>query len=176
MRAVGVDPSLTRLAVAVAGDVNETAVVVPKKGQRGIPRLVELRDQVREWIRRYRPSIIVMEGYSMAPRVGRLADLGELGGILKLTFYDEGFSEDDGTLVIVAPKQLKKFATGRGNADKAAVVVAVYKRWGVEVQTDDEADAYALARIGLGLLGEKEKLTQVQQDILQRLDVLPRSV
>lgn len=38
---------------------------------------------------------------------------------------------------------LKKFTTGRGNADKAAMLEAVGRRWR-RVETDDEADAVAL--------------------------------
>jgi Holliday junction resolvasome RuvABC endonuclease subunit len=39
---------------------------------------------------------------------------------------------------------LKKWATGKGNADKAAMLGAVARRW-KRVDTDDEADALALA-------------------------------
>ena len=38
---------------------------------------------------------------------------------------------------------LKKFATGRGNADKAAMLAAVAQRWKA-VESDDEADAIAV--------------------------------
>lgn len=39
---------------------------------------------------------------------------------------------------------IKKFATGRGNADKKAMIAAVRSRWGVETDDDNEADAVAL--------------------------------
>jgi crossover junction endodeoxyribonuclease RuvC len=39
---------------------------------------------------------------------------------------------------------LKKWTTGKGNADKAAMLAAVARRWGRRVDTDDEADAIAL--------------------------------
>lgn len=38
---------------------------------------------------------------------------------------------------------IKKFATGKGNADKAAMIAAV-RSWGFEPVSDDEADAIAL--------------------------------
>ncbi|PZN09860.1 MAG: hypothetical protein DIU69_08080 [Bacillota bacterium] len=166
--AVGIDPSLTRLALAVAGAREETASF-HARGYSGVPRLRVLRDQALAWIRQHQPSVVVMEGYSMAAKAGRLADLGELGGVLKTALWDEGYREEDGTLVVVTPAQLKKFATGRGNAEKAAVVSAVARRWGVEVDTDDEADAYVLARIGLALLGGEESLTAYQRDVMQRI-------
>lgn len=39
--------------------------------------------------------------------------------------------------------EIKKFATGKGNADKLAVKAAV-ETWGFKPETDDEADALAL--------------------------------
>ena len=49
-------------------------------------------------------------------------------------------------LLIVPPSTLKKFVTGSGVAPKNKMMLGVYKKWGVEFETDDEADAYALAR------------------------------
>lgn len=39
---------------------------------------------------------------------------------------------------------IKKFATGSGNAKKAAMVAAVKVRWGIEAGDDNEADAVAI--------------------------------
>jgi crossover junction endodeoxyribonuclease RuvC len=44
----------------------------------------------------------------------------------------------------VAVGTIKKFATGKGNASKMEVLMAVEKRWGVLPQDDNEADAIAL--------------------------------
>ena len=166
--AVGIDPSLTRLALAVAGDADETAAYMARS-MSGVPRLLALRDRVLEWIDRWRPALVVIEGYSMGSRVGRLADLGELGGVLKVALWEIGYQEDRGTLVIVPPPQLKKFIVGRGNAEKAAVVAAVVRRWQVDVSTDDEADAYGLARLGAALLGAGGPLTAYQDDVVRKI-------
>ncbi len=52
----------------------------------------------------------------------------------------------------VYPSVLKKFATGKGNADKLAMLEAVRRRWNPDVVNHNEADAiaaleYALAEI-----------------------------
>ena len=44
---------------------------------------------------------------------------------------------------------IKKYATGKGNAGKAAMIEAVEDRWGVVAFTDDEADAVALREYAL---------------------------
>lgn len=49
---------------------------------------------------------------------------------------------------------LKKFATGSGRADKAAMIVAA-KRINPNVEDDNEADAIMLAAYGAGLLGKQ---------------------
>ena len=41
---------------------------------------------------------------------------------------------------------IKKFATGKGNAPKADMILAVNTRWGIDVSDDNEADAIALFR------------------------------
>lgn len=47
----------------------------------------------------------------------------------------------------VGVQAIKKFATGKGNANKDAVLAAV-RLWGHEPQDHNEADAIALARLG----------------------------
>lgn len=55
--------------------------------------------------------------------------------------------------VIVPPATLKKFATGRGNADKTAMAMAAYKRAGIEFDDDNQCDAWWLRAAGLHALG-----------------------
>ena len=45
-----------------------------------------------------------------------------------------------------AVQTIKKFATGKGNADKEAVIAAV-RGWGFSPKDDNEADAIALSRL-----------------------------
>lgn len=172
---LGIDPSLTCTGLAVLQNdglrAETRAVQVPGTG---IPRLLALRDAVMEWIRAYTPVVVAMEGYSMAARAGRLADLGELGGVLKVALWEMGYRQDNGTLLVVPPALVKKFATGQGNADKGAVRVAVYKRWGFEARTDDETDAYVLARIALAWAGADPNLTAFQREVLARLQGAPQ--
>jgi len=42
---------------------------------------------------------------------------------------------------------IKKFVTGRGNADKEEMMQAVKKRWKITPATSDEADAYGLLQL-----------------------------
>jgi crossover junction endodeoxyribonuclease RuvC len=49
----------------------------------------------------------------------------------------------------VPPTTLKKFISGNGQAKKNLMLKEVYKRWGVDFNSDNLADAYSLARMAL---------------------------
>lgn len=54
----------------------------------------------------------------------------------------------------VPPSVLKKFATGKGNADKKLIAKHVAEKWGFTSPSDDVIDAYVLARIAEDLASE----------------------
>lgn len=88
---------------------------------------------------------IAIEGYAPGAKFNREI-LGELGGITRLAVHD-ALSDVCPPPLIVPPTSVKKFATGKGNAPKDNVLLAVYKKWGVEFKSNDLADAYTVARI-----------------------------
>lgn len=103
-------------------------------------RLVAIRDWLGDRISN--PFEVAMEGYAPGRKFGREM-AGELGGQVKVHLW-----ESEGMLpLIVTPTQLKKYVTGSGGAGKNLMILGVYKRWGVEFDNDNLADAYALARV-----------------------------
>lgn len=69
--------------------------------------------------------------------------------------------------IIAAPATVKKYATGKGNAAKDAVLAAVIKRYPhVELSGNDEADALVLAAIAARVGGHPVEiaLPRVQAD------------
>ena len=57
---------------------------------------------------------------------------------------------------LVAPATLKKFATGKGNADKTAMALAACKRAGMEFADDNACDAAWLWWAGMVALGHPQ--------------------
>lgn len=55
--------------------------------------------------------------------------------------------------VTVTPATLKKYATGKGNADKTAMAIAALKRFGLEFADDNQCDAAWLRAAGLHAYG-----------------------
>ena len=69
---------------------------------------------------------------------------------------------------LVAPATLKKFATGKGNADKTAMALALYKRAGIELGDDNQVDAWWLWAAGMTHLGHPP--VQLPADQVAALD------
>ena len=91
------------------------------------------------------PNAIVLaalEGYSIGSQ-NRPFDLGEVGGVIRLCL-----TLNHVQYLVVAPKALKKFVTGKGDsADKEAMRRATKKKWSVDIDQNDECDAYGLAKV-----------------------------
>jgi len=107
-------------------------------------------------INAWRPDKIVLEGYSLnLQNKSSIIPLVELGGLLRFCLHLDGQ-----TWYEVKASQVKQFATGSGNAKKAQVMMHVLKRWGHESKTDNTADAYVCAALGLATSNQLPGITQ----------------
>jgi Holliday junction resolvasome RuvABC endonuclease subunit len=91
-------------------------------------------------------NVIVMEGYSFGSMPGQ-SRIHELGGIVRYHLAREQHN-----WLEVPPSTLKKFLTGKGNADKNVVLKEVYRRYGLDLNDDNMADAFGLAKIGEAMI------------------------
>lgn len=145
-KVVGIDPSLTSTGLAVRDSAGRLkAYALGDKDLRGMARLVFLRNAISRHLDRLRPSLVVYEGYALGFRgkSNTIFDLGELGGVLKLLILEKGLD-----ILLVPPNNLKLFATGKGNADKAQVSLALENATGVKFSTSDQYDAAGLLLMG----------------------------
>jgi Holliday junction resolvasome RuvABC endonuclease subunit len=141
---VGLDLSITATGAVFYGDPPTT--ITPAKGVVGDGRLTSVRDQV---MRRVAPSmapLVVIEGPVLRSQAA-LA-LGLLHGVIRAALMDEGIP-----YALVPPATLKKYATGKVNAGKPEMAVALYKRAGLELGDDNQVDAWWLRAMGLDALG-----------------------
>ena len=115
-----------------------------------------------EELEEFEPDLIVLEGYAYS-RGNQAHQIGELGGVIRWLFYDL-----DRVPVVIAPAKLKKFVTGKGNANKALVMMEAYKRFAIDVPTTDEVEATALAIMGaVGTHGLVVGLPKVNMEALE---------
>ena len=129
-------------------------------------------DDLWDWLFQmaaWRPELLVLEGYSFNRQGKGSFTLAEFGGVIKLFAGAASWK-----ILLVAPQSLKKFVVGRGSGGKGAakvekveVALNVMKRWGVEVTTEHQADAYGLARLGMNVLVPGfETLTVPQREVV----------
>ena len=159
----------------------EGAVLSPKvaSGSEGdrTARLDDLRRRLGAFLDAWRPRLAALEDYAptKAPLAARY--LGEVGAVVRLLLWARRvpFRAYD-------PLAVKLFATGRGDAEKADVVLAVRDRWGLDFlpygrtngAAGNLADAFAIgcllrveAEVRDGVRTVKE-LTEGARRVLQR--------
>jgi Holliday junction resolvasome RuvABC endonuclease subunit len=119
-----------------------------------------IEDLLTQWA----VSHVMIEGYGYA-NPHTLVTLVELGTLVRQVLHESEARWEE-----VPPPTLKKFTTGRGNAKKDEIMLAVYKRFGVECKSNDEADAVALAFFGAVRLGHDVAMPQAQRDVALGLD------
>lgn len=90
----------------------------------------ERYDTLSEWVMRICTGVeqVAIEGYAYSA-TGRVFNIAENTGILKYKFYQQGIPVD-----IVEPTHVKKFATGKGNADKETMVRCFRDDVGLDLQ------------------------------------------
>ena len=95
-------------------------------------------------------ALVVIEGPAYSSRVGHAHDRSGLWWLLVEHLTRQGFA-----VVEVTPGGLKKYATGKGTADKGAMIDAAVRCFpGVETKGQaDRVDALWLAAMGLDWLG-----------------------
>ena len=160
---IGIDPSLTATGIAWPDGTTE---VIRWPGS-GVHRLAA----VYEWgesLSGRGDGLAVIEGYAFSSRNSQAHALGELGGVLRLALHDWAIPFLD-----VPPACLKKYATGKGNANKDLVRDAARDRLGLPAGvTSDECDAAWLRQIGLALLCDPlaVEVPKVHREALHKID------
>lgn len=142
---IGVDPSYTATGVAV-NDHYLPFSICTTADMFDVERCAYIAEQILN--NATREALVVIEAPSHASRFNG-ARLGMLHGVIRHELRKHCVRWLD-----VSPAQLKKYATGKGNSDKTAMVIAARERLGYDGQDDNIADALWLRQIGLALTGQ----------------------
>lgn len=175
---IGIDQSLTGFALsAVSVDSPNLHVTwVYKSPYRGVQRLDDIQTFLFdkfEWLKSRGNDVtdIAMEGTVLASNSALV--LGELAATVKLflfSHFDDVMNYNPAppqvcrTPLQIPPMTLKKYAAGKGNAKKQEMLLQIYKRWGLEFNDDNAADAYALARLAGG-----SSISDVEAQIVEQI-------
>jgi len=180
VRVCGVD-----LSLQATGYADERgAMVIRTRGVTGPERLAGIRDTLfyrMFWPEEPEPDehgglpselpagagrpLVVLEGYSYGSKGRAIFDVGELGGVIRLTLYEHATP-----VAIVAPATLKKFTTGKGNASKDQMLAAAIRRWAFEGDDNNAADAWMLRLMGLGATHRHDNLPEYAREAIEKVE------
>lgn len=146
---VGLDLSLSSTGVAGArsdGQVWTDRIRTPT-GLRGHERMAWLTARVKDFTRG--ACLVMVEGPSYGSTGGSVHERAGLWWLVTHSLWARGVE-----VAVVPPSCLKKYATGRGNAGKDEVLIAMVRRFpAVDIGGNDEADGLVLACMGADRLG-----------------------
>jgi Holliday junction resolvasome RuvABC endonuclease subunit len=121
-------------------------------------RFIRARKEITALIKDYQPDLII---YEAVKRWMSSASAHVYNGILAVLLMtaDEAGVEYVG----VSPKEIKKYATGNGNASKDDIITWASTYWGRPVTDDNEADALAMCYYASSMIA---KDVQTKQKLL----------
>lgn len=126
---------------------HSTKTLVHKPEKCRIQRALRYSDDMDHLIQEFDPDVAIIEGYGYG-NAHTLVTLVEIGTTIRSSLVRNSVP-----MIEVPPTTLKKFVCGSGNAAKELMIKEIYKRWGAELPTNDEADAFALGMMAYALLG-----------------------
>lgn len=147
MNVIGLDLSLTSTGVASSLGAVTRIRSHPSLEVSPFSRLRVIRAQVMDHVRH--ADLIVVEGLSLGSKSGQHLTRAGLWHLVM-----EAVDAASIPWAEVAPSALKKYATGKGNADKDGVLLAAARRFpDHNITGNDIADAVILAAMGADHLG-----------------------
>lgn len=176
MRVLGVDPGLTRCGVGVIeGEIGspisligvgliQTSSLLPLE-----QRLMQLEEQLQQWVNEYRPDVIAVERVFSQLNVRTVMGTGQASGIALLVA-----AKSDIRVVLHTPSEVKAAVTGTGRANKAQVAEMVRRLLQLESAPKpvDSTDALALAICHLWRGGGNDRIEQALLEEQVRLKAL----
>jgi Holliday junction resolvasome RuvABC endonuclease subunit len=159
--AIGIDPSLT--GTAIAG----IAITETIHAGTGDQRLIAIYDAVRQATPPYGANqwLAIVEDLPYHAKSAGATGLAH--GVVRLALQQANVP-----YMLIPPATLKAYATGKGNATKADMRMAWFKRTGEDIRDDNQVDALWLRDIGRHAAGDSLalQLPRAQHERLLKLE------
>ena len=176
MRVLGVDPGLTRCGVGIIdGAVGsplslvEVGVILTPTDAALEARLLDLDQQLSQWINMWKPNVVAVERVFSQHNVRTVMGTGQAAGVALLLAAKAGIP-----VMMHTPSEVKASVTGNGRANKAQVAMMVQKILNLDSipKPVDATDALALAICNIWRGGGNARLAQAVADEQSRLKKL----
>lgn len=150
---VGLDPSLRATGLALPD--GELLTITTPSCSTLDDKIERVRHIVgKVGVRARIGALVVIEGPAFGMSNKATHELAGLWWALVVRLAEQG-----NQIAVMSPGQLKKFATGNGNAKKPDMRMALYQRAGLDVADDNQVDAYWLRQAGLVRQGHPDALS-----------------
>jgi Holliday junction resolvasome RuvABC endonuclease subunit len=108
--------------------------------------MTDIREDVLDLCASVNADLVALEGFAFGARGRAVFDIGGIGWVIRVAIHEAGIR-----YVEIPPAVLKRYATGRGNADKQAMQMAAVKRLGYasDKPDDNEVDALWLRALAM---------------------------
>lgn len=111
-----------------------------------MPRLSFIRNRIRNLILKFKPDLVIIEGYALHGFGRGASGLMEIGGIIRMTIFDLNIP-----YIQVPPLNAKAFISGFSTASKEMVISSIYESYDVLIENDNIADSFSLAMMYIEL-------------------------
>jgi crossover junction endodeoxyribonuclease RuvC len=151
MNILGIDPSLSATGLAVAQNGKWVKLEVLSNKLRGDERMEYILQSIARYVEKMgNNDLVVMEGPSYNSRGRATHELAGMWWLIRHMLWRYSHLK----VVIVAPTLRAKYATGKGNANKEAVLAAVKMDYpDTEIKDHNMADAMIFAAMGSRSIG-----------------------
>lgn len=166
----GIDLSLTGTGVVVLkndGIMDFLIKSKPTEKKRPIDeieRIVLIKNQIIDILKKYPPELVVIEGLAFGVR--NATSLVQLAGLNY--FIREYLWQNNIKFIIIPPTSLKKFITGHGLAKKDEMMMVVHEKYGVSFLDDNTNDAFCLAVAGRMFL-EGNAFSEDEKNLMDKI-------
>lgn len=152
MRILGIDPGLATIGLGLIESEHqhdlrciEWLTIQTQAGTPAPDRLMELHQNLQEFLKETKPDLAVVEKLFFETNVRTAMDVAQARGVILLAL-----AEHEVPVIEPTPLQLKSTITGDGKADKQQVQQMLVRILGLNKipKPDDAADALALAVYG----------------------------
>ena len=176
MRVLGVDPGLTRCGVGIVDGAAGSPLSLVAVGVILTPveanlehRLLDLDQQLSQWINLWKPDVIAVERVFSQHNVRTVMGTGQAAGVALLLAAKAGIP-----VLMHTPSEVKASVTGNGRSNKAQVAMMVQKILNLDSvpKPVDATDSLALAICNIWRGGSNARLTQAVAEEQSRLKKL----
>lgn len=166
---LALDLSLRQTGFAIIDNdkIVSSSLIKSPVNLRGIKRLDFILQQIILLLENI--EFVAIEDYAYSA-YGSLTNLAELCGVVKYYLY-----KIEKPFLLISTTSLKKFVIGKGNASKATMMPAIFKKYKIETRSTDEADAIGLAKLAyaVSLMKNNElsadRYLQYENDVLSNI-------